>query len=74
MGRKQRPSQFALTSGGLAFFILLTLLQELDKTRTDNPPGCLVGSAFLVGLFLLRKIKRQIYSNMWFEKRARLGT
>jgi len=46
--------QFALTSGGLAFFIFLAPLQELDKTRTDNPWGMgLVGLAFLVGLLLL---------------------
>jgi hypothetical protein len=29
--------QFALMSGGLAFFIFLAPLQELDETRTDNP-------------------------------------
>lgn len=46
--------QFALISGGLAFFIFLAPLQELDKTRTDNPWGMgLVGLAFLVGLLLL---------------------
>jgi peptidoglycan/LPS O-acetylase OafA/YrhL len=46
--------QFALISGGLAFFIFLAPLQELDKTRTDNPWGMgLVGLAFLVGLLLM---------------------
>jgi len=46
--------QFALISGGLAFFIFLAPLQELDKTRIDNPWGMgLVGLAFLVGLLLL---------------------
>jgi len=52
---------FALISGGLTFFILLAPLQELDKTRTDNPQGMgLVGLAFLVGLLLLRRrIQRQ---------------
>ena len=53
--------QFALISGGLAFFIFLAPLQELDKTRTDNPWGMgLVGLAFLVGLLLLgRRIKQR---------------
>ena len=47
-------NKFALISGGLAFFIFLAPLQELDKTRTDNPQGMgLVGLAFLVGLILL---------------------
>ena len=55
--------QFALISGGLAFFIFLAPLQELDKTRTDNPWGMgLVGLAFLVGLLLLgRRIKRRTW-------------
>lgn len=53
--------RFALISGGLTFFILLAPLQELDKTRTDNPQGMgLVGLVFLVGLLLLRRrIQRQ---------------
>jgi putative exporter of polyketide antibiotics len=46
--------QFALMSGGLAFFIFLAPLQELDKTRTDNRWGMgLMGLAFLVRLLLL---------------------
>jgi hypothetical protein len=45
---------FALTSGALTFFVVLAPLQELDKTRTDNPAGMsLVGLAFLIGLVLL---------------------
>jgi len=52
--------QLALISGGLTFFILLAPIQELDKTRTDNPQGMsLVALAFLTGLLLLRRqIKR----------------
>ena len=46
--------RFALLSGALTFFIVFAPLQELDKTRTDNPVGMgLVGLAFLVGLVLL---------------------
>lgn len=53
--------RFALASGGLAFFIFIAPLQELDPTRTDNPQGMgLVGLAFLVGLLLLGwRIKRR---------------
>lgn len=46
--------KFALASGALTFFIVFAPLQELDKTRMDNPAGMsLVGLAFLVGLILL---------------------
>jgi len=46
--------RFALASGGLAFFIFLAPLQELDPTKLDNPQGMgLVGLTFLVGLLLL---------------------
>lgn len=60
-GESNDLHRFALISGGLAFFILLAPLQELDKTRTDNPVGMgLVGLAFLVGLLLLgRRIQRR---------------
>ncbi|NWF87629.1 hypothetical protein HXY32_07490 [Candidatus Bathyarchaeota archaeon] len=53
----KEPNQkhkFALASGALTFFIVFAPLQELDKTRTDNPAGMsLVGLAFLIGLVLL---------------------
>lgn len=54
--------QLALVSGALSFFIMIAPLQELDKTRTDNPVGMsLVGIAFLVGLVLFgRQIKRRM--------------
>jgi len=57
--------RFALASGGLAFFIFLAPLQELDKTRTNNPQGMgLVGLAFLIGLLLLgRRIRRRTRIN-----------
>jgi len=57
--------QFALISGGLTFFIILAPLQELDKTRTDNPQGMsLVALAFLAGLLLLRRqIKQHTQTN-----------
>lgn len=57
--------QFALVSGGLAFFIFIAPLQELDKTRTDNPRGMgLVGLAFLIGLLLLGwQIRRRTRTN-----------
>ena len=57
--------KFALISGGLAFFIFLAPLQELDETRTDNPQGMgFVGLAFLVGLILLGwRIRRRTHSN-----------
>ncbi|MCP8306217.1 MAG: hypothetical protein H3Z49_03815 [archaeon] len=45
--------RFALASGGLSLFILLALLQEIDKTRIDNPQGMgIVGLIFLSGLLL----------------------
>lgn len=54
--------QLALVSGALSFFIMIAPLQELDKTRTDNPVGMsLVGLAFLLGLVLFRRqIKRRM--------------
>jgi len=57
--------QFALASGGLAFLIFLAPLQELDKTRPDNPQGMgFVGLAFLIGLLLLgRRIRRRTQIN-----------
>ena len=53
----KEPSEkhrFTLVSGALAFFVVFAPLQELDRTRTDNPVGMsLVGLVFLVGLVLL---------------------
>ncbi|MFQ6074421.1 MAG: hypothetical protein ACE5KC_04290 [Candidatus Bathyarchaeia archaeon] len=56
--------QLALVSGALSFFIMIAPLQELDKTRTDNPVGMsLVGLAFSIGLVLFgRQIKRRMNS------------
>jgi len=46
--------QFALAAGALGFLIVLAPLQELDKTRADNPAGMgIVGVAFLLLLALL---------------------
>jgi hypothetical protein len=54
--------QLALVGGGLSFLIVLAPLQELDKTRADNPMGMsLVGLAFLIGLVLFgRQVKRRM--------------
>lgn len=47
--------RFGLASGALTFLILLTPIQELDSTRTDNPAGMsLVGLAFLAFLVWIR--------------------
>lgn len=59
----KEPSEkhrFALATGALTFFIVFAPLQELDKSRTDNPAGMsLVGLAFLIGLVLLgRRISK----------------
>lgn len=52
--RKDDRYRFALVSGALSFLILLTPLQELDKTRPDNSAGMtFVGLAFLLFLFWL---------------------
>ena len=43
--------KFGLAAGALTPLIVFAPLQELDKTRTDNPAGMsLVGLAFLIGL------------------------
>ncbi len=48
--------RFALLSGALTFFIVFAPLQELDRTRTDNPVGMsIVGLAFLAGMVLLAR-------------------
>jgi hypothetical protein len=57
--------QFALAAGGLAFFILLTPLQELDTTRVDDPSGMMiVGLLFVIFLALIR------YRAKWRERDA----
>ena len=49
-------NKFALTAGAVSFLIALTPIQELDKSRPDNPQGMLVvGIAALVLLILLRR-------------------
>jgi hypothetical protein len=56
--------RFALASGALTYFIVFAPLQELDKTRTDNPAGMsLVGLAFLIGLILLGR-------HIWKQERT----
>ncbi len=48
--------KFSLVAGALAFLIMLTPLQELDKSRPDNTQGMLiVGIIALLLLFYLRK-------------------
>ena len=48
--------KFTLVAGALAFLIMLTPLQELDKSRLDNTRGMLiVGIIALFMLFYLRK-------------------
>jgi hypothetical protein len=51
----------ALASGALSFLILLAPLQELDKTRPDNPAGMsLVGLAFAVFLmWIASRLRRR---------------
>ena len=52
--------KFALIAGAVAFLIALTPLQELDRSRPDNPQGMLiVGIAALVLLLLLRRKLRK---------------
>jgi uncharacterized membrane protein len=48
--------KFSLIAGALAFLIMLTPLQELDKSRPDNTQGMLiVGIIALLLLFYLNK-------------------
>ena len=48
--------KFTLVAGAVSFLIVLTPLQELDKSRTDNPQGMLiVGISALIMLILLRR-------------------
>jgi len=57
--------KFALTAGPIAFLILLTPLQELDKSRPDNPQGMLiVGIIALILLVLLKKRMKQYVSKL----------
>jgi hypothetical protein len=53
--------QLALVSGALAFFILLTPLQELDNKRTDNTTGMsLVGLAAVIFLIWMARRTKHI--------------
>jgi len=46
--------RYALSSGAVSFFILLAPLQEMDKSRSDNPAGMtIVGILFLIFLIWL---------------------
>jgi len=46
--------RFGLAAGALTPLIVFAPLQELDRTRTDNPTGMgLVSLAFLIGLVWL---------------------
>lgn len=56
-----RYHKFALTAGALAFLIVLTPLQEFDRTRLDNPQGMLIVgiAAFTLLLLLRRKLQRR---------------
>ena len=48
--------RFALTAGVLSPFIILSFLQEFDKSRVDDTSGmALVGLSFTLGLFLLHR-------------------
>lgn len=48
--------KFTLVAGAVSFFIVLTPLQELDSSRTDNPQRMLVvGISALIMLTLLRR-------------------
>ena len=52
--------KFALSAGAVAFLILLTPLQELDKSRPDNPRGmAIVGAVALILLLLMRRRLKQ---------------
>ncbi len=54
------PQQVALAAGILSFFIVLAPLQELDRTRPDNPAGMtMVALAVALGLIALaRNVRR----------------
>ena len=48
--------KFSLSAGALTFLIVLTPLQEFDRSRPDNPQGMLlVGIVTLILLLLLRR-------------------
>jgi hypothetical protein len=57
--------RFALVTGGLSFFILLTPLQELDTSRMDNPSGMvLVGLVFTIFLIYVWLFARKVEESM----------
>ncbi len=54
--------RFAISSGPLFLFIILSILQEFDKSRTDNTAGMsLIGVVAVIGLtFLWLKLNRRV--------------
>jgi hypothetical protein len=59
-GAWTRAQQFGLVSGALGCFGLMDILQEFNRTRSDNPAGIsLVGLFTLIGLlFMARQFRR----------------
>jgi len=54
--------KYALSSGAISFFILLAPLQEMDRSRSDNPAGMtIVGIFFLIFLIWLGlKVRKRV--------------
>jgi len=63
--KKTLYNKFSFTAGALCFFIVLSPLQELDTSRTDNTQGMLiVGIVSLIMLLILRKnLKKYVAIN-----------
>jgi peptidoglycan/LPS O-acetylase OafA/YrhL len=62
--------KFAFAAGALGFFITLTPLQQLDKSRVDNTQGMLlVGIAATIMLLLLRKKLKSYLASVETEDR-----
>lgn len=57
-GESTAYQKFALASGALGFLVLLAPLQELDKSRPDNPQGMIIVG--LVALLLLILLGRRL--------------
>jgi len=55
--------KFALTAGAVTFLIFLTPLQELDRSRPDDPRGMLLVGiiALILLLFLRKKMKGYVF-------------
>ena len=51
--RSTRLHKLAIYAGSLGLLILLTPIQELDRTRTDNPRGMIIVGLMAVVLLLL---------------------